>query len=148
MIDKKILWIMLGILIAFDNIYSYIAIVDHGMREWNPIAAYFVSISPLWYFLSIPLTVVVLHFVIKFVGWIDVKTEKTKKQEVRKFTEHLTLSCLVIAWGIGVTSFNFATFVNGFSNPSIRYETVLAVGALSATAYAIYEGLKFQKRLW
>ncbi len=148
MINKKILWVLLGIFIAFDNIYSYIAIVDRGMREWNPIAAYFVSINPLWYFLSIPLTLVFLHFVIRFVGWVTAKTEKNKKQEVREFTEHLMLSCLVIAWGIGVTSFNFATFVNGFSNPRIRYEIVLAAGALSAASYAIYMGLKVQKKLW
>lgn len=148
MIDKKILWILLGIFIAFDNIFSYLAIVDYGMREANPIAAYFVSINPLWYFLSIPLTLVFLHLVIRLVGWFTAKTEKKSKQKVREFTEHLMLSCFVIAWGIGVTSFNFATFVNGFSNPNIRYEVLLAAGALSSAAYAIYMGLKFQKKLW
>lgn len=147
MIDKKILWILLGIFISFDNIYSYLAIAEHGMREWNLIGAYFVSISPLWYFLSIPLTLVFLHFVIKFVGWLTEKTEKRNRKMVRKFTEHLMLSCFVIAWGIGVTSFNLATFLNGFSNPRVQYEYVLAAGALSAAAYAIYTSLKVLKRL-
>ncbi len=140
--DKRISWILLGIFVAFDNIYSYVAIVNRGMREWNPVTAYFVSINPLFYFISIPLTLVFLSLVIKFVGWFALKTEKRRKQEVREFTESLMLSCIVIAWGIGVTSFNLATFLNGFSNPGIRYEAVLAAGALSSAFYAVYKAKK------
>lgn len=143
MISKKISWILLTIFVSFDNIFSYVAIVYYGMREWNPNTAFFVSITPLFYFISIPLTLLFLYLVSKLVGWFE---EKTDKSNLREFTESLLLACLAIAWGIGVTSFNFITLLRGFSPVRIDYRIFLMSGVLSALAYALYEDFKMKRK--
>lgn len=147
MINKKILWALLAVFVSFDNIFSYFAITQHGMREWNAITRYFISINPSFYFISIPITLLFLYAIIKFSGWLDSRKVLKKKLEIKEFSERLMLTCFVIAWGIGVTSFNFLTFIRGFSNPRINYLIVLATGASLAVAYALYEGSKFKKKL-
>ncbi|HLE07264.1 MAG TPA: hypothetical protein VI933_01425 [archaeon] len=144
MIDRKILWGLLAVLVAFDNIYSYLAIVYHGMREANPITAYFVSISPLYYFLSIPLTLAVLYAVVKFLGWQS-RNEKAGKQKLRPVVENFTLTAIVIAWAFVVTLFNFLTFANGFVNPEIRYQNFVYAGVLLSVGYVFWNAYKIQK---
>lgn len=143
-ISKKISWLLLTVFISFDNIFSYIAIVYHGMREWNPTTAFFVSITPLFYFISIPLTLLFLYLISKLVGWFEEKTDKSKLS-LREFTESLLLACFAIAWGVGVTSFNFITLLRGFSPLRIDYRIFLITGVLLALAYVLYENLRMKK---
>ena len=145
--NKKILWrwLILAIFISFDNIYSYIAIVYHGMREWNRITAFLVSITPSFYFISIPLTILFIYSLIKLSGWWTVKFEKSTPK-MREMTERIILTSLLIAWGIGVTLFNFVTLLNGFSTPGIKYEIILAIGIITAIIYGVYAGWKIKKK--
>lgn len=142
--NKKILWGALAVLVAFDNIYSYLAIVYHGMREANPVTAYFVSINPLYYFLSIPLTLAVLYGVVKFSGW-SARNEKAGKQNLRPLVENFTLVSIVIAWAFVVTLFNFLTFTNGFVNPNIRYQNFVYAGILLSVGYVFWNAYKIWK---
>ena len=142
--NKKIIWVTLAVLVAFDNIYSYLAIVQHGMREANPVTAYFVSISPLYYFLSIPLTLAVMYGIVKFCGW-SARNEKAGKQNLRLITENFTLGAIVIAWVFVVTLFNFLTFANGFVNPNIRYQYFLYAGVLLSVGYVLWNAHKIWK---
>lgn len=141
-----LLWVLLSIFISFDNIFSYFAIAEHGMREGNPITGFFVSISPFYYFLSIPLTLLFIYLLINFAGWITEKTSKPKKYNLRELTEKLTLACIVIAWSIGISLFNFLTLIRGFSPLGIRYEIFLGAGILAAFIYALYIDYKLKEK--
>ena len=145
--NKKLLlrWFLLALFISFDNIYSYIAIVYHGMREWNKITAFLVNINPLFYFVSIPLTILFIYSLIKLSVFLTMKFEKSS-QKMREMTEKIILTSIMIAWGIGVTLFNLITLLNGFSNPGIRYEIVLATGIITAIIYGIYTGYKIKRK--
>ena len=145
LIPKKISWLFLAVFIIFDNIFSYFAIVYHGMREWGLISGFFVSITPLYYFVSIPLTLAFLYFAVKFVGWIEEKTDKSKKF-ARELNEQILLACLMIAWGIGATLFNLITFLKGFSPVGIKYEIFLFTGISIAIIYGILAEFKFYKK--
>lgn len=143
--NKKILWLLLAIFVSFDNIYSYIAIAYHGMREWNRITAFFVNLNPLFYFISIPLTLLFIYLLIKFSGFLTIKFEKST-QKMREITEKIILTSIIIAWGIGITSFNFVTLLNGFSPIGIKYEIVLTTGIIIAIVYSIYTGYKLKRK--
>ena len=146
MFDKKILWGILAGLVSFDNIYSYLAITQHGMREWNPVAAYFVNITPLYYFPSILLSLGVFYAIVKFLGWLSSKDEKKNKQMIKEFVENMALTAIVIGWGLTATLFNFLTFANGFVNPEIRYNYFLYAGIIISAAYVFYSSYKFAKK--
>ena len=146
MVGRKILWGALVVLVSFDNIYSYLAITQHGMREWNPVAAYFVSITPLYYFPSILLSLGVFYAIVKFLGWLGSKDEKKNKQMIKEFVENMVLTAMVIGWGLTATLFNFLTFANGFVNPNIRYNYFLYAGIIISVAYVFCASWKFAKK--
>ena len=143
---NKILWGILAVLVSFDNIYSYLAITQRGMREWNPIAGFFVGINPLYYFFSIPLSLGVFYFIVKALGWYSYKTEKSKKDLVKEFTERLALTGIVIGWGLVATFYNFWTFANGFVNPPVRYNDFLIAAVLILVSYVLYSAYDFSKK--
>ncbi|OIO22045.1 hypothetical protein AUJ17_00805 [Candidatus Micrarchaeota archaeon CG1_02_47_40] len=143
---KKILWALMAGMITFDNIYSYIAVVYYGLREANPIPAFFVSITPLYYFASILLSLLFLYLLVKVLCRWGVKGEKTKKEEKQEALEMLAMTCVAIAWGIGITSFNLASFLNGFFPPRMDWRLVSFAGAALALMYALYEGNRLKKR--
>lgn len=143
---KKILWLLMAGMVSFDNVYSYIAVVYYGMREANPIPAFFVSITPLYYFASIFLSLLVLYLLVKGLSLWGVKGEKTKKEEKQEAVEMLAMTCVTVAWGMGITSFNLASFLNSFSPPRMDWRMVAFAGAAIALAYALYEGSRLKKR--
>lgn len=146
-INKTILWrwVILAILISFDNIYSYFAIVYHGMREWNKITAFFVSLNPLFYFVSIPITFLFIYLLIKLGGLLTVKFEKSSKK-MKELTEKIILTSLIISWSIGVSLFNLISLLRGFSPLRVRYEIFLVAGILTAIIYGIYAGYRIKKK--
>ncbi len=135
--NRKALWILLIALISFDNIFSYAAIAYHGMREANPVTAFFVSLNPLFYFVSIPVTLLWVYGLIRFIGWLGEKSDKSKLY-TRELIETMTLTCVVIVWGIGITSFNAATLLSGFSPPRIDWRIIIIIGGVLAAAYALF----------
>jgi len=71
--------------LCFDPIFSYIAITSFNLREGYPLSAYFVhGISPLFYFVFIPVSIVMMYLLIKIVGWLAIKTEKNPKTQYKK----------------------------------------------------------------
>lgn len=144
MLNKKALWILLISLVSFDNIFSYEAIAYHGMREANPMTAFFVSISPLFYFASIPITLLWVYGLIRFIGWLGRKSEKSKLYA--REIEMMTLTCIVIVWGIGITSFNAATLLGGFSPPRIDWRIMTIIGGVLAAAYALFTEHRMKSR--
>ena len=145
MISKKILWGLFLAFVSFDNIFSYLAIVNRGMREFNPIVAFFVSINPIYYFISIPLSFSAAYGLIKFSSWLGEKFEKSKAY-TRESLERLSLTCLVIGWGIGVTLFNAVTFVRGFSPLRIDWRIFLVTGAALAIFYAFFTDYRMKSK--
>ena len=145
MISKKILWGLFLAFVSFDNIFSYLAIVNRGMREFNPIVAFFVSINPIYYFISIPLSFSAAYCLIKFSSWLGEKFEKSKAY-TRESLERLSLTCLVIGWGIGVTLFNAVTFVRGFSPLRIDWRIFLVTGAALAIFYAFFTDYRMKSK--
>ncbi len=149
MISKKLLWIIFAILVTFDNVFSYIAIVYHGMREANPITAFFVSITPLAYFILIPVSLLFCYSLIKVLTFFSMKKEKIRKPEKREIIEmieRIALTCVILAWGIGATSFNLITLLRGFSPLRINWKLVTLSGVILALAYAVYMGYKMKKK--
>jgi len=140
---RKILWCLLIIFVSFDNIYSYIAIVYHGMREANPVTAFFVNISPLYYFISIPLTLLVLYAIVKLIGWL---ARKEKPKELRNEVEDIFLTSITIAWVVTITLFNLITFLNSFSTPRIDYRIFLVTGISIAVIFALSMDYRLMKR--
>ena len=145
LLNKKVSWLLLIAFITFDNIFSYFAIVYYGMREWNPTTSFLVSITPLFYFVSIPLTIIFLYLIIKLVGWSEEKFSRGKKLE-RELNEQIITACLMFAWGIGVTSFNLITLLRKFFPLRVRYEIFLVAGILVAIVYGIYAEWLIKKR--
>ena len=150
MLNKKILWTMLFAFLCFDNIFSYIAITKFNLKEGYPLAAYFVhGISPLFYFVFIPVSMVGIYLLVKATGWLALKTEKNPKPDTREVSERVALTSIVIAWGIGVTSGNLFVLINGMTPPFIGrgiWKYWMAVGVLLALAYIFYEDYKSKRR--
>ena len=139
---------MLFAFLCFDNIFSYIAITKFNLKEGYPLAAYFVhGISPLFYFVFIPVSMVGIYLLVKATGWLAVKTEKNPKPDTREVSERISLTSIVIAWGIGITSANVFVLINGMRPVLIgiwRYWMV--VGVLFGVAYALYESYKSERK--
>ncbi len=144
LIPKRVSWLFLVVFIIFDNIFSYFAIVYHGMRELGIISRFLVEITPLYYFISIPLTIIFIYFLIKITGIIEEKTDKSGKFK-KEINEKLMLGSLMIAWGIGITLFNFITFLRDFSTAGMRYEIFLITGILTGVFYGIYASWLIKK---
>ena len=148
MLNKKILWTILLVFLCFDSIFSYIAITKFNLKEAYPLAAYFVhGISPLFYFVFIPVSIVVMYLLIKLAGWLAIKTEKNPKPDTREVSERITLTSIVIAWGIGITSVNLSVLFNGMRPVLIgNWRFWMAVGVLLALAYIFYEDYKSKRK--
>ena len=146
MLNKKILWAILLAFLCFDNIFSYIAITKFNLREGYPLAAYLVhGISPLFYFVFIPISIVAMYLLIKLVGWLAVKTEKNPKPDTREISERIALTGIVIAWGSGITSANLFVLINGMRPVLIGiWRYWMAIGVLFGIAYIIIQGYKLE----
>lgn len=148
--SKKILWIMLSIFVCFDNIFSYVAITIFNLREGYPLGAYLVhNISPLFYFLFIPVSLFCIYGLVKFSGWLGVKTEKNPTAETRELSERIALTSVVIAWGIGVTSANLFVLINGMA-PILAgniWRYWMLAGVILGVTYALYQGHKSNKNI-
>lgn len=148
--DKKILWIMLSIFVCFDNIFSYIAVTVFNLREGYPLGAYLIhNISPLFYFLFAPLSLSGMYGLVKFSGWLCVKTEKDPRAETRDVAEKITLASIVIAWGIGVTSANLFVLINGMA-PILAgniWRYWMLAGVILGIAYALFQSHKANKNI-
>ncbi|MHA1881367.1 MAG: hypothetical protein ACTSYG_13345 [Candidatus Heimdallarchaeota archaeon] len=148
MLNKKILWTILLVFLCFDNIFSYIAITMFNLREGYPLGAYLVhGISPLFYFVFIPVSMVGIYLLVKATGWLAVKTEKNPKSDTREVSERIGLTSIVIAWGIGVTSANLFVLINEMRPVLIGiWRYWMAVGVLLALAYIFYEDHKSKRK--
>jgi len=148
MLNKKILWTILLVFLCFDNIFSYIAITMFNLREGYPLGAYLVhGISPLFYFVFIPVSMVGIYLLVKATGWLAVKTEKNPKPDTREVSERIGLTSIVIAWGIGVTSANLFVLINEMRPVLIGiWRYWMAVGVLLALAYIFYEDHKSKRK--
>ena len=149
MLNKKILWTILFAFLCFDPIFSYIAITKFNLKEAYPLAAYFVhGISPLFYFVFIPVSMVGIYLLVKLAGWLAVKTEKNPKPDTREVSERIALTSIVIAWGIGVTSANLFVLINGMKPVLTRgiWRYWMVVGVLLGVAYALYESYKSERK--
>ena len=148
MLNKNILWIILLVFLCFDNIFSYIAITMFNLREGYPLGAYLVhGISPLFYFVFIPVSMVGIYLLVKATGWLAVKTDKNPKPDTREVSERIALTSIVIAWGIGITSANLFVLINGMRPVlSGNWRFWMAVGVLLGVAYALYESHKSEKQ--
>jgi len=148
MLNKKILWTILLVFLCFDNIFSYIAITKFNLKEGYPLGAYFVhGISPLFYFVFIPVSIVGIYLLVKVTGWLAVKTEKNPKPDTREVSERIGLTSIVIAWGIGVTSANLFVLINEMRPVLIGiWRYWMAVGVLLALAYIFYEDHKSKRK--
>jgi len=149
MIEKKILWAILLVFLCFDPTFSYIAITQFNLKEGYPLSAYFVhGISPLFYFVLIPISVVAMYLLVKATGWLALKTEKNPKPDTQEVSERIALTSIVIAWGIGITSANFFVLINGM-RPVLAggiWRYWMAVGVLLGVAYALYESHKLDRK--
>jgi len=149
MLNKKILWIILLVFLCFDPMFSYIAITKFNLKEGYPLAAYFVhGISPLFYFIFIPVSIVAMYLLIKLVGWLAVKTEKNPKPDTKEVSERIALTSIVIAWGVGITSANVFVLLNGMA-PVLAgniWRYWMIVGVLLGVAYALYESHKSERK--
>ena len=148
MLNKKILWTILFAFLCFDNIFSYIAITKFNLKEGYPLAAYLVhEISPLFYFVFIPVSMVGIYLLVKATGWLAVKTEKNPKPDTREVSERIALTSIVIAWGIGITSANLFVLINEMRPVLIGiWRYWMAVGVLLALAYIFYEDHKSKRK--
>jgi len=149
MLNKKILWTILFAFLCFDPIFSYIAITKFNLREGYPLSAYFVhEISPLFYFVFIPVSMAVMYLLVKATGWLALKTEKNPKPDTREISETIALTSIVVAWGIGITSANLFVLINGMK-PVLAGEIWrywMTVGVLLGVACALYESHKLEKK--
>jgi len=141
MLNKKILWTILFVFLCFDNLFSYTAITKFNLKEGYPLGAYLVhGISPLFYFIFIPISLAGIYLLVKITGWLAVKTEKNPKPDLREVSERISLTSIVIAWGVGITSANFFVLINGMRPVLIGiWRSWMAVGVLLGIAYALYE---------
>ncbi|RLC36693.1 hypothetical protein DRH29_04035 [candidate division Kazan bacterium] len=148
MLNKKILWTILLVFLCFDPIFSYIAITEFNLKEAYPLSAYFVhGISPLFYFVFIPVSMVGIYLLVKATGWLAVKTEKNPKPDTREVSERIGLTSIVIAWGIGVTSVNLSVLFSGMKPVlSGNWRYWMAVGVLLGVVYALYESHKSERK--
>ena len=148
MLNKRILWIILLAFLCFDNTFSYIAITKFNLKEGYPLGAYLVhGVSPLFYFVFIPVSAVGIYLLVKATGWLAVKTEKNPKPGLQEASERIGLTSIVIAWGIGITSANLFVLINGMRPVLIGiWRYWMLAGILLGVAYALYEDHKLKKK--
>ena len=137
-LDKKISFILLSLLVTFDDLFSYIAIVYWGKHEAHPLSRYFIEISPLFYFVFIPITLLGFYLITKVAGWLAVRTRKVINLGKREIYERIILTTILIAWGVGNTSWNFGYLLLGRSSFPFDWRILEAIGVGLALVYAFY----------
>jgi hypothetical protein len=101
--SKKTSWILILLLLFFDNVVSYWAVAYRGAHEANLSIARLVETYPLTYFLFIPATAILIYAICKFLVFL---TGKVFKKVSAKMAERVILTSIVFYWAIGNSSFN------------------------------------------
>jgi len=133
--SKKLSWSLLVLFFTFDNFFSFYAITKLGGREANLVIAPIVEKYPLTYFLAIPITVVIMFFVIKFFTRLAIKIFKRQKGEA-DMIEKIILTSVVVYWFIGNSSLNLA-FLLGYKQSIGVWYLMSAVGIVSALIFSL-----------
>jgi len=147
-LNNKVLWIIFLIFVLFDNIFSYTAVVVFNLREGFPLGAYLVhEISPFFYFIFIPLTLLGVLCLVKLSGWLSVKTGKKQKKNTREISERIALTGIIIAWGVGITSGNLFVMFNRMT-PVLAgnaWRHWMTIGVIMGVTYILFESYKLNK---
>lgn len=89
-LSKRNGWIILIVLVFIDAFLDLIT-GARGSLFWNPIARFFgIKLVPFF----APAVLIIFYFVIKILGWLVWKTDKTPK------SEELILTTLVVVYGV------------------------------------------------
>lgn len=139
LIQKRTAWNLLTTFFIFDNFVSYWAIKYMHAREGNRLIAPILEKYPILYFPVIPLTIVLMFFIIKILVFFAeriLKKWRLQKQEI----ERVILEGSVIYWAIANSSGNLV-YLLGFRIHNIWLITTLTAVPmiLAYIAFILYK---------
>lgn len=132
------------LLLCFDNIVSYWAVVYRGAHEADLAIAWLVEKYPLLYFLCIPLTLILIYVLDKFFVMLAGKLFKKVKKDV---AERVILTSIVFYWAVGNSSFNFFYLIGWHLPGRFWFPTtmIMLVLAVIYTLNKLKRGIKSGK---
>lgn len=107
-LSKQIGWILLIALVALDAFLDFIT-GARGSAFWNPIARFLgIELVPL----LAPLVLIIFYLVVKILGVIVAKADKTPRSEELILTTLVVVYGIFDVWLIAVDFFNFTLIEN------------------------------------
>ena len=104
-LSKQVGWILITSLVFFDAFLDILT-GSRGSAFWNPIANFIGVETP---FLA-PVVVILIYLVVKMVGFVVQKTDKTPRAEELILTTFVIVYGVFDIWLVAVYFFNF-TFI-------------------------------------
>lgn len=107
-LSKKVGWILLVALVALDAFLDFIT-GARGSAFWNPVARFLgIELVPL----LAPLVLVIFYLVVKILGGIVAKADKTPRSEELILTTLVVVYGIFDVWLIAVDFLNFTLIEN------------------------------------